>query len=127
MPMWWISLAACRHDAPETVSSSPSSTTDPNTWSGEGPLAADTTVAAGTAVTIERGTTVTLAEGVALIVDGELDAQGAPDSPITFTGDAVAPWRSIVFDDGATDATFEGVDVYQSGSIVENAVIEHAT
>lgn len=96
-------------------------------WNADITLDADFTVAAGETLTIEPGVTVTLAEGAALLVDGELVARGTAAAPVVFTGDAAARWRSIVFNDAAVDAAFDGVDVFTEGSIVEHAVVEHAT
>ncbi len=93
-------------------------------WNADITLDADVTVAAGETLTIEPGVTVTLAEGAALLVDGELNARGTADAPIVFTGDAAARWRSIVFGGDAVDAAFEGVDVFAGGSMVEHAVVE---
>jgi hypothetical protein len=96
-------------------------------WSADVALSADHTVPAGTTLVVDPGVTVTFGEGVALIVEGELLARGEPDAPITFTGDVAARWAGIRFADPSVDATFTGVDVYEAGSVVENAVVEHAT
>lgn len=115
-------LGACSQPAPPA--NAPASVV---TWDAPVALDTDYVVPAGTTLSIAPGVTVTLAEGVALLVEGELLARGTAEAPIVFTGDVATPWRSIVFDEEALSATFEGVDVYAEGSIVENAVVEHAT
>jgi predicted outer membrane repeat protein len=93
-------------------------------WDADQSIDADFTVPAGSALTIAPGVVVSFAPEVALIIEGALSARGTPDAPITFTG---AAWAGITFAEGAEDATFEGVDTYAAGSIVEDAVIEGAT
>lgn len=123
------SLLAC--SSPEDDSGSDLATIE---WSGAVSLDADFVVASGETLVIAPGTTITAASGVTLVVEGELDALGTLDAPILFTaastdgtsGDASA-WGGIAFTSGAVSATFEGVDVYKSGSIIEHAVLEHAT
>jgi predicted outer membrane repeat protein len=97
------------------------------TWSESLTLKEDTVVAEGQTLVVEAGVTVTLKEGVALIVQGELQVLGTEAEPVVFTGSADAPWRSIVFEKTATSAEFEEVDKYRSGSTVQVAVIEYAT
>ena len=97
------------------------------TWSDDVTLDADFTVPEGTTLVIEHGVTVTLSEDVALLVDGELNADGGPAHDIVFTGDANARWRSIVFSKTGTPATFTDVDDYDSGSILTGVTIENAT
>ncbi|MCE7906721.1 MAG: hypothetical protein DYG87_13140, partial [Anaerolineae bacterium CFX3] len=97
------------------------------TWDAPITLEADYEVPQGTTLTIEPGVTVTLAEGVALLVEGELVARGTEDAPVTFTGDAAAPWGGVVFAAGAVAARFDGFDTYAGGSSVEHAVVENAT
>lgn len=95
-------------------------------WSASRTLDADFTVPVGQTLVIDPGVTVTLGPDVAITVEGELQARGTPDAPIVFTGDPAARWRTITFADGSVDATFDGVDVYASGSILEDVTIEHA-
>ena len=104
------------------------------TWSAsDSPytLPADVTVAEGVRLTIEPGVRVELDEGISLIVAGELVARGTEDDPILFTGqgegDDLARWGSVVFEDSSVDATYEAIDDYLSGSIVEGCVFEHGT
>ena len=91
----------------------------------------ETSLAAGVRLTVEPGVTVVLAEGVDLVVEGELVARGTIDEPITFTGAPGEPdaawWGSVVFGDSASDAVFEEVDDFVSGSILEYCRFEHAT
>jgi hypothetical protein len=94
------------------------------TWTGEQELAADTVVEADHTLVIEPGTTITATTAAGLVVHGTLLARGTEDAPITFTGDG---WRGILFEDASVDATFEDVDDYVDGSIVEHTVIEGAT
>lgn len=113
-----------------TLACHPDATKDPQStelrWEDAITLDADFTVPPDTTLTISPGVVVTLAPDVALLVQGTLIAQGTPEAPVVFTGDAAAPWRSLVFEESAVDAQFEGVDIYTGASIVENAVVEHA-
>lgn len=117
-----LTLLACQRAEP-----APDEATTLITWDAPITLEADYEVPQGTTLTIEPGVTVTLAEGVALLVEGELVARGTEDAPVTFTGDAAAPWGGVVFAAGAVDARFDGFDTYAGGSIVEHAVVENAT
>lgn len=119
--MLLILLVACRGDQ------GAESASDVITWDSDRALEADTTVAAGSTLVIAPGVTISAAEGVRLIVQGELDARGDEDAPIVFTGDAEARWGGIEFQDGAVDAAFENFDSYVDGSILEHVVIEDAT
>ncbi len=96
-------------------------------------VAETTTVAAGTTLTVLPGVEVRLAEGVDLVIAGALVARGTEDAPIIFTaidpgaaGDDPARWRSVVFEDSADDAVFEGLDHYIEGSILEHCRFEYA-
>jgi hypothetical protein len=97
------------------------------TWDADQALSTDLVVAADETLVIQPGVTVTAAAGVGIVVDGALIAEGTADAPILFTGDAAAPWRGITFELDAVNATFEGVGEYASGSIVDQAIVEHAT
>ena len=86
-------------------------------------LTEDFVVPAGERLRIMPGVRVELGAGVQLIVDGELQARGTESALIEFVGSAGTEpdqrWASIVFNDSSTDAVFENVDEYASGSIVE--------
>jgi len=91
----------------------------------------DTTVAQNTTLVVENGVTVELAEGVSLIVKGEMQARGTPGQPVLFTGmddgGGKGRWVSVVFEDSSADAVFVDVDEYQSGSILEWCTFERGT
>lgn len=120
--MLLLALIACR-GADESPKSAPGITT----WDADISLDADYMVAEGETLIIEPGLTITLAEDVGLVVQGELLAMGTEEAPILFTGDPEARWRSIELGATATSASFEDVDDYASGSILEHAVVENAT
>ncbi len=109
-------------------------------WSGTITLDSDYVVAAGETLVIRPGTWVKAAAGVTITVDGELDAAGTDDEAgrISFesadppsdpsdTTPVADPWGGIVFNADAVSATFDRVDTYASGSIVEHARIAYAT
>ena len=83
----------------------------------------DITVGEGVTLTIEAGATVVVSEGVSVGVNGEVRARGTASEPVLFTGvedgDDVRPWGSLAFADDSSDAVFEDVDEYVSGSILE--------
>jgi len=91
-------------------------------------LEGDATVRVGDTLTIEPGVTVQINAGVRLVIAGALVARGSTaDTPITFTAsDSSAPWRNIVFNDSAVDATYDINGNYESGSILEYVIIEFA-
>ena len=110
-------LIACSgapsHDDPET------------TWSGVVSLDASTTV---DVLTIEPGTTVQLGPQVTLTIEGELVARGTADEPIVFERlEADAAWGGLVFASTSSPATFEDLDAYAGGSILEYADVSGAT
>ena len=104
------------------------------TWSASAsPVSVDedTSVAKGATLTIQAGVTVQLAAGVSLTVEGALVARGTKDKQVTFTGKLVsgkpARWKSIIFADSASDATYKDLDDYVSGSIMEWCTLEYGT
>lgn len=108
--------------------------TSDTTWAASAsPVAVDedTTVAKGATLTIQPGVKVQLGLGVSITVEGALLARGTKDKQITFTGKLVsgkpARWKSILFADSSTDATYKEVDDYVSGSILEYVVLEYGT
>lgn len=97
------------------------------TWDADVTLDTDYTVPERSHLVIEPGVTVTLGPGVALLIDGFLEAQGTTDEPIVFTGSASEPWRSIVFSASSVHAEYTNVDDYAGGSVVRGVVVENAT
>lgn len=91
----------------------------------------DLLVAPGAVLTIEPGAEVRVGAGVSITVEGTLVARGTEDAPIRFlpAGDGEDPprWGTLIFAAGATDATFEGVGEYVSGSILEFCELRGAT
>lgn len=85
----------------------------------------------GSVWTIEPGVTVVLGEGASIEVNGEIIARGTADDRIVFTGAMVdgkpARWGSLKVGNSSVDATFSNLDDYQSGSILEHCVFEHAS
>lgn len=84
----------------------------------------------GTTLTIEPGVVVKFDGNYTLRIDGELIAQGASGNPITFTSNAGTPapgdWDYILFTDTSVDASYDAGGNYQSGSIIQHAIIEYA-
>ncbi|MFH1532620.1 MAG: right-handed parallel beta-helix repeat-containing protein [Pseudomonadota bacterium] len=91
----------------------------------------DLLVAFGVVLTIEPGVAVRMGAGISITVAGTLVARGTEEAPIRFLpagDDADAPrWGSLIFEDGATDAVFAGVDGYVSGSILEFCELRSGT
>ncbi len=86
------------------------------------------TVAAGQRLVIEPGVTVQLGAEIDLVIQGELIAQGTEAEPIMFTAQNPSEnWGSVIFEDTAVSATFEQVDDYVAGSIIEHAHFELGT
>ncbi|MBI5482583.1 MAG: right-handed parallel beta-helix repeat-containing protein [Deltaproteobacteria bacterium] len=90
----------------------------------------DVTIAAGTTLTIEPGVTVELAEGVSIIIEGQLIARGIEASPIRFTGmetgSGPARWGSLVLGPDSAPARYQSLHEYLDGSILEWCVLDHA-
>ncbi len=85
-----------------TGSGSGSNTTTPGhittntTWTGDVAVTANTTVDAGVTLTIAAGAKVTVKSGIALTVNGTIDAQGTKASPVTIGPDVAGGfWSGI--------------------------------
>lgn len=88
----------------------------------------DISVLAGATLTIEPGVEVRLNADSSIIVAGQLVARGAQDADILFTAaDDATRWQSVHFTDSSIDASFDQVDAYASGSLLERCIFEHAT
>lgn len=91
----------------------------------------DTIIAEGASLAIEAGVTVEMADGVSLIVKGELRAVGTAGQQVLFTGkddgSGKGRWISVMFENSSADAVFIDVDEYESGSILEWCTFEHGT
>lgn len=89
----------------------------------------DIVVAESVTLTIEANVKVVFHGGKKMEVAGTLVAQGTEEDPIYFTSAAETPsagdWKGIFFLDSSADATFD-VENYQTGSIIEYAVVEYA-
>jgi hypothetical protein len=97
-------------------------------------------IPSGAELVIEAGTVLRFDPGTGIRVEGSLVARGTDDSPIIFTSSsaaaAPADWgfplgpgdvaNGIAFVD-AVDAVLDAADQYQSGSVIEHAVIEYGT
>ena len=83
----------------------------------------------GVTLTIQPGTEVRFDEGVSLLVNGELIAQGTDGDEIIFTSNQFNPaagdWGSLLFHDSSQDAVFNEDGTYFSGSIIEHCIIEY--
>ncbi len=103
---------------------------DLNWLASESPIriSADLVVPAGETLTIEPGVVVEFSGDFTITVEGQLLARGTDAAPIHFTSakGAEETWGSIVFADGSVDASFENLDEYVDGSIVEWCFFEHA-
>lgn len=94
-------------------------------------------VGAGATVTIQPGVTVRINNGLGIQVGspegfgpGTLLAIGSAAQPILFTSNDAVPapgkWNNILFSSLAVDAVYTAGGVYQSGSILQHAVVEFA-
>lgn len=132
--LWAAAVAAVVFAAPARGADVPARIAADTTWDAAGSpyhVAADARVESGVGLTIEPGVTVTFAAGASLVVAGRLVARGTEDAPVTFTGapgpdGTPARWGSVLFEDSAEDATFDG-DVYVGGSLLERCVFERGT
>ena len=81
-------------------------------------------MSSGVTLINEPGVTVKFDSGKVLQIQGELVAQGASVSPITFTSSASSPaasdWVRLSFLSSATGASLDGSDNYVFGSILEH-------
>jgi parallel beta-helix repeat protein len=80
-------------------------------------------------LTIEPGVIIKFRSGFCIQILGELVAKGTSDNKITFTSSKSSPaagdWGYIYFGNSSTDATFDSIGNYLSGSIIENCIIEY--
>ena len=83
----------------------------------------------GVTLTIEPGVIIKFETEKILQINGALFAQGTNDNKITFTSNQLNPtegdWGYINFTDLSIDATFDGIGVYISGSILKYCIIEY--
>ncbi len=90
----------------------------------------DVAVAEGVQLVIEPGTRVELVRDASILIHGALLARGTESEPVVFTGlvedGQPARWRSVVLEASSPPATFERLDDYVDGSIIEHVVFEHA-
>ena len=87
-------------------------------------------------LTIDPGVEVRVDPGLGFAIGsagfgaGTLVACGTLAQPILFTSKEIAPergdWNDILFNPEAVDATFDGMNNYVSGSILEHCIIEYA-
>lgn len=84
-------------------------------------------IASGATLKIQPGTEVRFNSGAKLLVKGELQVLGTVSDPVMLTlntaSSTAARWGGIEFADSSTDANFSN-DTYQSGSIIQNAIIK---
>lgn len=88
-------------------------------------------VAAGTTLEIKPGALLRFDKPeTEMVVDGTLLARGTAVAPISFSSNASEPqggdWGRIRFSPSAVGAVFDENGAYQSGSIIEHAIIEYA-
>ncbi len=92
-------------------------------------VTANVNVLDGNKLTIEAGTTIKIDSDKSLVVAGELIAIGTNSEKITFTSSernpAAGDWGWLRFTSTAVDASFDGSNVYQSGSILQHVTIEY--
>lgn len=84
-------------------------------WSTGQLLRSDYRIAAGATLIIEPGVEVRLARGISLIVEGTLQALGAPDRPVRFVGVGGERWESIVGAAGST-IQLQNAEVHNGGA-----------
>lgn len=128
------SLLLASRPAPAEVLVPPTLAADETWTAGAGPyrIEEDVTVPEGIRLVIEPGVQVVLSKAKSLVVRGEIVARGTGENSIVFSGRDAGDgkqerWGSIVFEDTSRDAEFQGVGVYQAGSILENCTLEHAS
>jgi parallel beta-helix repeat protein len=103
------------------------------TWAASGNpynVTGNVMVNAGVTLTIEPGVIVKFDKLKSFQINGALIARGAADNNITFTSSAASPaagdWGYLFFSDASTDAVFDGLGNYISGSVLEYCIVEYA-
>jgi hypothetical protein len=103
------------------------------TWSASGNpynVTGNVMVNAGVTLTIEPGVNVRFDKLKSFQINGALIARGTANNNITFTSAAASPapgdWGYLFFSDVSTDAVFDLLGNYISGSVLEYCVIEYA-
>ena len=93
-------------------------------------IAQDITISSEATLTIEPGVEVRFDGGKNLFIVGMLVARGTPEQPIVFTSSNETPaagdWGSISFSVDASPTNLDANGGYQSGSILQNCVVEYA-
>jgi thermitase len=93
-------------------------------------VTSDLLVPAGITLTIQAGTSVMFQDGVDLVIEGALIADGSDNSPIVFTSASTDPsmgWGAIKFRDTASNASVDSKWNYLGGSIIRHARIEYGS
>ena len=78
------------------------------TWSSSISITEDVTIASGATLTIEAGTQINVTEDVTIEIEGSLDIQGTPASPVEIWGSWVAEtsiqarWQGFLLDTGSS-------------------------
>jgi PKD repeat protein len=88
-------------------------------------------VDSGVTLTIQPGVIVKFNNGLSLVIEGELIAQGTVSDSIVFTSntlDSAGAWGYIYFDPTSVPASYQGnlSGAYVSGSILEYCVVKYA-
>ncbi len=90
-----------------------------------------TVVPVGVTLTIEPGAVIELAADAGLQVQGQLIARGTEEAPILFVRSSGSSeqdrWGSVTFEPTSMPASFEQIDQYAAGSILEWCVFEGAS
>jgi hypothetical protein len=125
-----VSLLACAPDSAAPAAADDNPSDELITWApADSPidLTESFTIAADQELRVEPGVEVRLGPDVSLEVQGTLTAQGTDDAVIRFTRlDPDAAWGPLRLTASATPATYENLDDYVSGSIIEHVEFDGA-